>query len=83
MSNWKMEAKNMIAQADLGGCINMLEAKGVDCKNLLPDVAKLEAQRQKHVEEKTFMTSKEVDNRLEEFSRIGRLLIEKINLAAN
>ena len=79
MSNWKNEAKNLIAQAEIIEAIGVIEANGVKTGNLLSQAQELEAETEKHVKNKTQFAPGEYAKHSAKFSKVCWDLLQKID----
>ena len=79
MSNWKRQAKDLIAQAKIIEAIGVIEANGVKTGNLLSQAQELEAETEKHVKNKTQFAAGEYAKHSEKFSKITWALLQKID----
>ena len=79
MSNWKKEAKNLIAKAEIIEAIGLCEANGLKTGNLLARAQELEDESQKHVKNKTQFAPGEYAKHSSRFSEITWELLQKIN----
>lgn len=79
MSDWKQKAKNLVANANLQEAIALCEDNGLDVGSLLKQVQELEAQIEKHLENKTQFSTTEYKAHNEKFSNICWDLLQKID----
>ena len=79
MKKWKLEAKNLIAQAKVIEAIGLVEANGIETGSLLSRAQELEAETEKHVKNKTQFGPGEYAKHSARFSEITWELLQKID----
>lgn len=79
MSNWKQQAKNLLAKANVIEAIGVIEANGVKTGNCLSIAQELEAETQKHVDNKTQFAPGEYQKHSQKFSNLTWKLLQLID----
>jgi len=79
MSNWKKQAKNLIAQAEIIEAIGVIEANGIKTGDCLSIAQELEAETEKHVKNKTQFAPGEYAIHSRKFSDLTWKLLQLID----
>jgi len=79
MSNWKKQAKNLIAQAEIIEVIGVIEANGIKTGDCLSIAQELEAETEKHVKNKTQFAPGEYAIHSRKFSDLTWKLLQLID----